>query len=93
MRKSNQRTSVMQILFFVFLVTATAMMTTPIHAASLQMPVSASSGATKSLGVQLEVDSSTYTLSGPSPTASNSPSQNPVVKARGIKLTHRPAPW
>ncbi|MGZ0019069.1 hypothetical protein [Nitrosomonas sp. wSCUT-2] len=51
-------------------------MTTPIHAASLQMPVSASSGATKSLSVQLDVDFGTYTLSGPSPTALNGPSEN-----------------
>lgn len=76
MKKNSQQTSVMQILFFVFLVTATALMTTPIHAASLLMPVSASSGATKSLSVHLDVDSGTYTLSGPSPTALNGPSEN-----------------
>ena len=88
MKKNSQRAYVMQILFFVFLVTVTSMAITPIHGASLQMPVSASSGATKSLSVHLDVDFGTYTLSGPSPTASNGPNENPVVKARGVKLTH-----
>lgn len=55
----------------------------------LQMPASVSSGPTKSLSVQLEVQSDNYTLTGPSPTAQqNDPAQNPIVKARGIKLTH-----
>lgn len=88
MKKSSPLLFVMQILFIVSLVTTITLASAQIHAASLQMPVSASSGATKSLSVHLDVDSGTYTLSGPSPTASNGPSENPVVKARGVKLTH-----
>jgi len=56
--------------------------------APLQLPQSVSSDQkTKSLKVELEVKSEAYTLSGPSPTPNDSTKSNPVVKARGIKLT------
>lgn len=56
--------------------------------APLQMPQSVSSDQkTKSLKVDLEVKSEAYTLLGPSPTPNDSTQNNPVVTARGIKLT------
>ncbi|WP_333878180.1 multicopper oxidase family protein [Methylobacter sp.] len=56
--------------------------------APLQLPQSVSSDPqTKSLKVELEVKSEAYTLTGPSPTPNSSTQNNPVVKARGIKLT------
>jgi len=56
--------------------------------APLQLPQSVSSDQkTKSLKVELEVKSEAYTLSGPSPTPNDSTKSNPVVTARGIKLT------
>ena len=89
MKKRNNKLSVEQLMYFVFLGIAAATFTSmSTHAAQLQMPESASSGSTQSLSVHLEVQSSTYTLPGPSPTAQNGPSENPVVKARGVKLTH-----
>lgn len=57
--------------------------------APLQLPQSVSSDQqTKSLKVELDVKSEAYTLPGPSPTPNDSTQSNPVVKARGIKLTH-----
>ncbi|TAK61937.1 multicopper oxidase domain-containing protein [Methylobacter sp.] len=54
--------------------------------APLQLPQSVSSDPqSKSLKVELEVKSEAYTLTGPSPTSKDL--TNPVVKARGIKLT------
>ena len=89
MKKNRNKLPVEQFMCFVFLgiaaVTFTSMST---HAAQLQMPESASSGSTKSLSVHLEVQSATYMLPGPSPTAQNGPSENPAEKARGVKLTH-----
>jgi len=56
--------------------------------APLQQPQSVSSDQhSKSLKVELEVKSEAYTLFGPSPTPNDSTKNNPVVKARGIKLT------
>ncbi|MGZ4970975.1 MAG: multicopper oxidase family protein [Methylobacter sp.] len=56
--------------------------------APLQLPQSVSSDQqTKSLKVELEVKSEAYTLTGPSPTPNDSSQNNPIVKARGIKLT------
>ena len=55
--------------------------------APLQLPQSVSSDQkTGSLKVELEVKSAPYTLLGPSPTSPDS--TNPVVQARGIKLTN-----
>jgi FtsP/CotA-like multicopper oxidase with cupredoxin domain len=53
----------------------------------LRMPVSISSGATKSLQAELEVKSGRYTLPGISPTPQIGSERNPVVNARGVKLT------
>lgn len=88
MKESNNPLYVVQLIYFVFLVGAIAYTSVSIHAAPLQMPASASSGSTKSLSVQLDVESAKYTLLGPSPTAKNGPSENPVVSVRGAKLTH-----
>ncbi|MGZ5615440.1 MAG: multicopper oxidase family protein, partial [Methylobacter sp.] len=57
--------------------------------APLQLPQSVSSNQkTKSLKVELEVKSEAYTMQGPAPilTPNGSAQNNPVVKARGIKL-------
>ena len=88
MKKNTYQLFTIQLIFFVFLVMTIALTHALVHAASLQMPVSASSGSTKSLSVQLDVESAKYTLPGPSPTAKNGPSENPVVSVRGAKLTH-----
>jgi FtsP/CotA-like multicopper oxidase with cupredoxin domain len=54
----------------------------------LQLPQSVSSNpTTKSLKIGLEVKSEAYTLPGPSPTTNSTTQQNPVVQARGIKLS------
>ncbi|MDO8895310.1 multicopper oxidase family protein [Nitrosomonas sp.] len=88
MKKNTYQLFTIQLIFFVFLVMTIALTHALVHAASLQMPVSVSSGSTKSLSVQLDVESAIYTLLGPSPTAKNGPSENPVVSVRAAKLTH-----
>ena len=88
MKKNSNRLHVVQFIYFVILVVTIALTNVSTHAAPLQMPVSASSGSTKALSVHLNVQSATYTLLGPSPTAQNSASENPAVTARGVKLTH-----
>ncbi|MBP6057035.1 MAG: multicopper oxidase domain-containing protein [Nitrosomonas sp.] len=88
MKKNNHRLHIIQFIYFAILVAMIALTNVPTHAAPLQMPVSASSGSTKALSVHLDVQSATYTLLGPSPTAQSGPSENPAVTARGVKLTH-----
>ena len=88
MKRRNNEVLVPQPVSFAFLAISMALTNMSTHAAPLQMPVSVSSGSTKSLSVQLDVESATHTLFGPSPTAQNGPSENPAVTARSVKLTH-----
>lgn len=88
MKRRNNEVLVPQPVSFAFLAISMALTNMSTHAAPLQMPVSASSGSTKSLSVQLDVESATHTLFGPSPTAQNGPSENPAVTTRSVKLTH-----
>ncbi len=91
MKRINKKLLSNELICLVFL----GMTVTPISASvnevelsELQMPVSVSSGNTKSLQVTLDVKSDNYTLPGISPTPQSGPDKDPVVKARGVKLTN-----
>lgn len=88
MKRRNNEVLVPQPVSFALLAMMMALTNVSTYAAPLQMPASASSGSTKSLSIQLEIQSDTYTLPGPSPTAKNGPAENPAVTARSVKLTH-----
>lgn len=92
MRTRSEKLSIEQFISAAFLGITAASASIPVHAGPLQMPLSVSSASSKALSVHLEIQSADYTLPGPSPAARNGPGENPVVNARGVKLTHsRPA--